>query len=226
MPEPSILVVDDDELLRGILLAKLPSAGFRAVGAENATEALALAHQGAFDLMLLDVGLPDMDGRDLCRDLREHGLTVPIIMLTAVDGEADTIRGLDAGANDYVAKPFRFGELVARIRVQLRAYEHSEEARFRIGGYLFHPAAKVLIDERRHRIRLTDREAAILRCLYRAKGLVPRKQLLQEAFGYSADAESHTIESHVYRLRQKIEPDPSQARILVSEYGGYRLACD
>lgn len=221
-----ILVVDDDEFLRQSLVTKLTDAGFVVSTAGDAAGAVDALATTTPDAVLLDVGLPDMDGRDLCRSLRQRGFTMPIIMLTAVDGEADTIRGLDSGASDYVGKPFRLGILLARLRAQLRQYEQSEAASFRIGHYMFHPATKLLVDEHDHKIRMTDKEVAIIRHLYRAKGAVARETLLHEAFGYSAGTDTHTIESHVYRLRQKIEKDPAHARILVTEPGGYRLVCD
>ena len=141
------------------------------------------------------------------------------------DDEADIVRGLDAGANDYIAKPFRLGELLARLRAQLRIFENSEDAVFVIGPYTFRPSAKLLQEpQRNRRIRLTEKEAAILKFLYRA-GTKPvaRQILLNEVWGYNAAVTTHTLETHIYRLRQKIEPDPTNARLLVTEGGGYRL---
>jgi DNA-binding response OmpR family regulator len=178
-----------------------------------------------YDAVILDVGLPDGDGRDLCQRLRRHGVKVPIIMLTGSDEEADVVRGLDAGANDYVAKPFRMAELLARLRAQLRIFENSEDAVFSIGPYTFRPSAKLLQDTgKNRRIRLTEKEAAILKFLYRA-GTKPvgRQVLLNEVWGYNAAVTTHTLETHIYRLRQKIEPDPTNARLLLTEGGGYRL---
>lgn len=148
----------------------------------------------------------------------------PILMLTGHDGDADTILGLDAGANDYVTKPFKFPVLLARIRAQLRTHEQSEDAIFQLGPYTFKPAMKMLIDERDRKIRLTEKETNILKFLYRAtESVVPRDVLLHEVWGYNAGVTTHTLETHIYRLRQKIEPDPSNARLLVTESGGYRL---
>jgi len=149
----------------------------------------------------------------------------PIIMLTAAGTDADAILGLDSGANDYVTKPFRLGVLLARLRAQLRQFEQSEDATFTIGPYLFRPAAKLLlIEEKNRKIRLTEKETAILKYLYRAgDAVVGRDTLLGEVWGYNAGVTTHTLETHVYRLRQKIERDPSNAEILVTEPGGYRL---
>jgi len=146
-------------------------------------------------------------------------------MLTGADTDADTILGLDAGANDYVTKPFRLGVLLARLRAQLRQHDQSEDAVLVIGPFTFRPAAKLLLEtESGKRIRLTEKEAQILKFLYRAnEKVVPRDTLLNEVWGYNAGVTTHTLETHVYRLRQKIEADPSKAEILITEPGGYRL---
>jgi DNA-binding response OmpR family regulator len=146
-------------------------------------------------------------------------------MLTAHDSDADTILGLDAGANDYVTKPFRLSVLLARLRAQLRQHEQSEDAVFTIGPYSFRPAQKMLIiEETDRKICLTEKETAILKYLYRAGSrVISRDILLGEVWGYNAGVTTHTLETHVYRLRQKIEPDPSNATLLVTEPGGYRL---
>ncbi len=145
-------------------------------------------------------------------------------MLTAQDSDSDTILGLDSGANDYVTKPFRFGILLARIRAHLRQHEQSEDAVFKIGPYTFKPSGKVLIREDARKVRLTEKETSILKYLYRAgEKVVGRDVLLHEVWGYNAGVTTHTLETHIYRLRQKIERDPSHAEILVTETGGYKL---
>jgi DNA-binding response OmpR family regulator len=174
--------------------------------------------------MLMDVGLPDIDGRELCRLIRRQGIKAPIIMLTARDGEADTILGLDAGANDYITKPFKISILLARLRAHLQQHEQSDDAVFTIGPYQFRPSAKVLIAGDSRKIRLTEKETAILKYLYRAGNqMITRETLLNEVWGYNAAVTTHTLETHVYRLRQKIETDPSNADILVTVTGGYQL---
>ena len=174
--------------------------------------------------MILDVGLPDMDGREVCSLMRKAGVKCPIVLLTAADTEADTILGLNAGANDYVTKPFRFGVLLARIRAHLRSHEQSEDAVFRIGTYTFRPSAKLLIDDDDSKVRLTEKETSILKYLYRAgERVVGRDVLLHEVWGYNSGVTTHTLETHIYRLRQKIEKDPSNAQLLVTESGGYKL---
>jgi DNA-binding response OmpR family regulator len=192
--------------------------------AGTGAQAMEKAKQEIYDLVILDVGLPDTDGRDLCRLMRKQGIKCPIIMLTGHDSDADTILGLDAGANDYVTKPFKFSVLQARIRAQLRQHEQSEDAIFQLGPYTFKPAMKLLETEDKKKIRLTEKETNILKFLYRAQeGVVARDVLLHEVWGYNAGVTTHTLETHIYRLRQKIEPDPSNVQLLVTEGGGYRL---
>jgi DNA-binding response OmpR family regulator len=226
--ERPILLVDDDRALRETLAEQLTLDGSFAVteaaSLAEATNRLAEA-DARFDAIILDVSLPDGDGRDFCARLRKSGIKIPVIMLTAADDENDVVRGLEAGANDYVAKPFRLAELLARLRVQLRVFDNSEDAVFAIGPYTFRPAMKLMQEvEKGRRIRLTEKEAAILKFLYRAvPAAVPREVLLNEVWGYNAAVTTHTLETHIYRLRQKIEADPARATLLVTESGGYRL---
>lgn len=221
-----ILIIDDDPALRHSLAEQLRlNEEFTPAEAGNAAEALAATRDDYFDAILLDVGLPDMDGRELCRMMRRSGVRTPILMLTGADGEADTVLGLDSGANDYITKPFRLNVLLARLRAQLRQHEASEDAVFAIGPYTFRPSAKTLIDDaKRRKVRLTEKETAILKYLYRAgEKTIGRAILLNEVWGYNSGVTTHTLETHVYRLRQKIERDPAKAEILVTEPGGYRL---
>ncbi len=221
----TLLIVDDDADLRGAVAEQLQAEDFTTIEAATASEGVRLAQAERPDLILLDVDLPDFDGREACRRMRASGIATPVIMLTAADEDDDTVQGLDAGANDYVTKPYKFAVLLARIRVQLRDYEHSEGAVFRLGDYEFRPAAKMLIDQQAKKIRLTEKETNILKYLYRAgEKPVSREELLAEVWGYNAGVTTHTLETHVYRLRQKIEPDPANAKLLLTEAGGYRLA--
>ncbi len=223
-----VLLVDDDETLRESLSEQLRlHEDFITVEAGTGTEALNLAKREHFDAILLDVGLPDIDGSEVCRLMRRNGFKSPILMLTAAQTDADTILGLDSGANDYVVKPFRLSVLLARLRAQLRRHEQSEDAVFMIGPYTFRPSAKVLIhDETKKKIHLTELETSILKYLYRSgANVVGRNILLEEVWGYSAGVTTHTLETHVYRLRQKIERDPFDPKILISKPGGYQLVC-
>ena len=222
-----ILIIEDDDALRQALADQVSSSGaFLSIEASTLDEAS--QHLGAaearFDTIILDVNLPDGDGRDFCAKIRKQGHTMPIIMLTGASDEDAVVSGLNAGANDYIAKPFRVNELIARLQTQLRLFDTSEDAVFTIGPFTFRPAAKLLIGADKKRLRLTAKEVDILKFLYRhAKRVVSRQTLLDEVWGYNASVTTHTLETHVYRLRQKIEVDPASCRILMTAPGGYRL---
>ena len=219
-----VLLVDDDAMLRGSLAEQLAAEGeYAPVEAGTCAEARDLVRDGLYEFMILDVGLPDGDGRQLCGEFREQGVTCPIVLLTAADSDADTIEGLKSGANDYVTKPFRFAVLMARVHAHLRSHEQSEEAVYRIGPYTFRPSAKLLLDPKGKKVRLTEKETNILKFLYRSGDTVPRDTLLHEVWGYNPAVTTHTLETHIYRLRQKIENNPGQAQLLITEPGGYRL---
>jgi DNA-binding response OmpR family regulator len=220
-----ILIVDDDPELRTALVEQLALHDeFEAVAADSGTKGVQAAKAGEIDLVIMDVGLPDIDGREAVRILRKNGFKAPIVMLTGHDTDSDTILGLESGANDYVTKPFRFAVLLARIRAQLRQHEASEDAVFTIGPYTFRPSSKLLISPKGSKVRLTEKETAILRYLYRAgQRPVSRETLLQEVWGYNSGVTTHTLETHVYRLRQKVERDATNPAILVTDAGGYKL---
>jgi DNA-binding response OmpR family regulator len=226
MTSRRILIVDDDADLSEALIEQLSLYDeFELANAATATAGLQAAREGHVDLVIMDVGLPDMDGREAVKLLRKGGVRAPIIMLTGHDTDSDAILGLEAGANDYVVKPFRFAVLLARIRAHLRQHEQSEDATFSIGRYTFRPAAKMLLDPTGGKVRLTEKETAILKYLYRAGDrIVTRDVLLSEVWGYNSGVTTHTLETHIYRLRQKIERDPSHAELLITESGGYKLA--
>jgi DNA-binding response OmpR family regulator len=220
-----ILLVDDDADLRQTLVEQLETyPQFDIVEAGTANDAIKVTRERNVDLMILDVGLPDMDGREAVKVLREEGYKSPILMLTGHDTDADQIRGLESGANDYLTKPFRFPVLLARINSALRQHDQSEDVVFTIGPYSFQPSAKLLEANDGNKVRLTDKETSILKYLYRqGPKTITRDVLLKEVWGYNNRVTTHTLETHIYRLRQKIERDPSNARLLVTEDGGYRL---
>ena len=220
-----ILVVDDDDDLRSLLVEQFDCHHeFRISEAETGAEAMQMAEREQPDLIIMDVSLPDMDGRDAVAQLRDRGFRNPIIMITGHSGDADVVRGLDSGANDYVSKPFRFAVLLARVRAHLRSHESSDDAMFQIGHFSFRPGLKHLVNGKGTKLKLTEKETAILRFLYRAGDqVVGRDTLLREVWGYNAAVTTHTLETHIYRLRQKIEADPANAQLLVTEAGGYRL---
>ncbi|MEJ1159770.1 response regulator transcription factor [Prosthecomicrobium sp. N25] len=225
MAARKILICDDDTDLREGLVEQLSLyEEFETAQADTAAKGVQMARNDHVDLLIMDVGLPDMDGREAVKILRKNAFKAPIIMLTGHDTDSDTVLGLEAGANDYVAKPFKFAVLLARIRAHLRQHEQTEDATFTIGRYTFRPSAKLLLDEKGSKVRLTEKETAILKYLYRAgERPVSRDVLLHEVWGYNSGVTTHTLETHIYRLRQKIERDPSSAELLVTESGGYKL---
>ncbi len=226
MSVKKILLIDDDDILRQSLAEQLHlHEEFITTEADNANLGIKFASADRYDAILLDVELPDMDGREACRLMRRNNVKAPIIMLTAHDSDSDQILGLDSGANDYIAKPFRLNVLLARLRSQLRQHEQSEDAVFSVGPYSFKPTDKLLINtDSKDQIRLTEKETAILKYLYRANGkIISRDTLLGEVWGYNANVTTHTLETHIYRLRQKIEIDASNVKIIVTEAGGYKL---
>lgn len=225
MTARSILLVDDDEELREALTEQLSLyEEFETTCESSAAKGIKVARNGHVDVLIMDVGLPDMDGREAVKLLRKGGFKAPIIMLTGHDTDSDTILGLEAGANDYVTKPFRFAVLLARIRAQLRTHEQSEDAVFAVGPYTFRPSQKLMVEDNGGKIRLTEKETAIVKYLYRAEQkIIGRDELLEQVWGYNSGVTTHTLETHIYRLRQKIEKDPSNARLLVTEGGGYKL---
>jgi DNA-binding response OmpR family regulator len=223
-----ILIVGADTELRNALGRALESDGtFRVTEAAGTADTAAKTQTRRQRLHAIIVEpLPAAaDGSELCGWLRRRGLRVPIIVLSDAGAEQDVVRALDAGANDYVVRPFRLAELKARLRAQIREHETSEDAVLPIGPYHFSPAARSLHEpaENRH-IRLTQQEVIILKHLYRAGGRpISRQTLLHGAWRYSVDAQSHTVETHIYRLRRKIEPDPSRPYIILKDRHGYRL---
>lgn len=230
-PKRSILIIDGDPDLRGALAEQLElHEDFAVLHAGDAGAGLQLAGERQVDLILLEADLPDMNGLNACRLLRGAGVRSPIVMLIAgpdgsnVQGPGPESGVLDSGASDYVAKPFKFSVLLTRIRAHLRSHEQSEDALFRIGPYEFRPATKLLLDEQGRKVRLTEKEASILKYLLRAGDKpVQRDELLREVWGYNANVSTHTLETHIYRLRQKIEIDPQHAKLLLTDLGGYRL---
>jgi DNA-binding response OmpR family regulator len=225
-----ILIVEDDAVLRETLADHLvDQAAFTIVQAGSLAEAETAIklEDGRPDAIILDVGLPDGDGCDFCSSLRKSGFNMPIIILTGSSGEADIVRGLSAGASDYISKPFRSAELTARLHAQLRSFDRSEDAAFTIGPFAFYPSKKLLRDpNKKQTIRLTDKEVSLLKFLLRSDGPVDRNVLLDEVWGYNSGVSTHTIETHIYRLRQKLEADPSNPILLMTHELGYGLQQD
>ena len=221
-----LLIIDDDAYLRATLRQQLAVEGFNDVFEVGVVADLdnALSHANP-DLILLDIHMPDGNGIDICQCLRRNGFSKPIVMLTAKGAEGDIVLGLEAGANDYITKPLRLGELIARIRIQLRQFRALDDARFEIGNLSFVPANKMLHEIGSDRMQaLTEKEATILKFLYRAfPNNVIKDELLAEVWGFQNGVSTHTLETHIYRLRQKISRLTKKQLVLTMEKG-YRLA--
>lgn len=223
-----ILIIDDTGLICKTLSSHLVDTESYSCVCESVPEkGLETALNSYFDMIVLDIQSPSLSSLEMCKSLRSHDVVTPIVVLTADDSDTSTINGLDAGATDCVVKPFKLGVLVARIRAHIRQFEHSEDAQLSIGPFLFNASGKTLQladGTAKNLIRLTDKEAQIIKFLYlHADRLISREELLDEVWGYNAGVTTHTLETHIYRLRQKMETTPSEATLLVTEPGGYRL---
>jgi DNA-binding response OmpR family regulator len=214
-----ILIAEDESRIAAFLEKGLRANGFATTVTGDGGEALALARSGSFDLVVLDLGLPGMEGFEVLRELREAGSRLPVVILTARDGVRDTVAGLEGGADDYVTKPFRFDELLARVRVRLRGDRAAEETLLTAGG--------AALDLRTRRatvggaqVDLTAREFALAEVFFRHPGQVlSREQLLSQVWGYDFDPGSNIVDVYVGYLRRKLGK-----HLIVSVRGmGYRL---
>jgi DNA-binding response OmpR family regulator len=224
-PMPRILVVDDEPKIVRLVRDYLEHGGFDVLVARDGPEALMRARTERPDLVVLDLGLPGLDGLDVTRALRRD-MSVPLIMLTARDSETDKVLGLELGADDYLTKPFSPRELVARIRAVLRRHEHDTSAELiRVGELeLDVPRLRVALSGRG--VVLTATEFELLATMARQPGRVfTRSQLLDAIHGQALESYERAIDAHVKNIRRKLEPDPRQPRYLLTVYGvGYRLA--
>ena len=206
-PTVRLMLIDDDDMVRLVLRQQFEQEGLTAIHeAADAQTALDTIDDFAPDMVLLDVQLPDGNGFDICRKLRNRGFDKPILMLTGQDAEDDIVQGLEAGANDYIAKPMRMGELMARMRTHLRQHKLSDDARFQIHGLDFVPSQKMIASrETGAKVVLTEKETMILKMLNKnAPDTVSRDVLLSEIWGFQKSLTTHTLETHIYRLRQKL----------------------
>jgi len=227
-PAPRILLVEDEPSLVLTLTDRLEAEGYRVEASGDGEEALARAAAGAFDLVVLDVMLPGRNGFDVCRDLRQRGLQVPILMLTARAQVVDRVVGLKLGADDYLTKPFEMLELLARVEALLRRARTPIAPS--VGAYAF---GDVQVDFRRAEVRrggqalaLSALEYKLLRYFVENRGQVlSREELLDRVWGYDAAAQTRTVDVHVASLRQKVEPNPSRPQHIVTVHRlGYKFA--
>ncbi len=221
---PTALVIDDEPQIRRLLRVTLEANGYRVFDASTGQEGIAHAAQRRPDVVLLDLGLPDLDGVEVVKRLREWS-RIPVIILSVRDGEDDKVASVDSGADDYVTKPFSAVELLARIRTALRHTQPSgTEAVFRCGNLEVDLAARV-VRKRGQEIKLTPIEYSLLRLLVTHAGKVlTHRQLLNEVWGPKAVAETHYLRVHLAHLREKLEDDSSQPKLILTEPAvGYRL---
>ena len=225
---PRILLVEDEPSLVVTLTDRLEAEGYRVETSGDGEEALARAAAGAFDLVILDVMLPGRNGFDVCRDLRQRGLQVPILMLTARAQVVDRVVGLKLGADDYLTKPFEMLELLARVEALLRRARTPIAPS--VGAYAF---GDVQVDFRRAEVSrsgqalaLSALEYKLLRYFVENRGQVlSREELLDRVWGYDAAAQTRTVDVHVASLRQKVEPNPSRPQHIVTVHRlGYKFA--
>ncbi|HEY3908648.1 MAG TPA: response regulator transcription factor [Stellaceae bacterium] len=221
---PRVLVVDDEPPIRRLLRASLGAQGYHVLEAETGLAALSLIERTPPDAIVLDLGLPDIDGIEVIRRLRDRGSTVPIIVLSSRTDEGGKVQALDLGADDYVTKPFGMDELLARLRAALRhrLQQQGERPVFRSGG-LSVDLVRWMVTARGAEVKLTPREYDLLRLLVAHAGKVlTHKLILREVWGGETDVQYLRI--YVRSLRQKIEADPERPQHIVTETGvGYRL---
>jgi two-component system copper resistance phosphate regulon response regulator CusR len=214
-----ILIVEDEKRIASFVEKGLKANGFVTAVADRGGEGLSMARTGGFDLVILDLGLPDRDGMEVLNELREHDSRLPVIILTARHGVSDTVRGLDSGADDYVTKPFRFEELLARVRVRLREERAPESTILEMeNASLDLRTRRVTVDDRS--LELTAREFALAEMFFRHPGQVlSREQLLSQVWGYDYDPGSNVVDVYVGYLRRKL----GEGRISTVRGMGYRL---
>ncbi|MBN2415729.1 response regulator transcription factor [bacterium] len=232
MEKGTILIVEDEERIRMGLEDDLAFEGFTVTAVPDGEQGLALAQEGSFDCIVLDVMLPGIDGFEVCKQLRAGGTRTPVIMLTARDHEADKILGLEIGADDYLTKPFSPRELLARIKALLRRAGHAADEPDWISICRFGDVEvnfeKYVLKKSGHQVHLTAYEFALLRLLAQHRGKVlERDDILDRIWGRDVYVTARTIDTHIAHLRKKLEPDPANPRFLVSVHGvGYRFVTD
>lgn len=224
MTQPTILVVDDERAIHRFLKPALMAEGYRVVQAMTGTEALSLAPEIRPDAIVLDLGLPDLDGKEVIQRLRRTS-QVPIVILSARDRESEKVRALDLGADDYVEKPFGVGELMARLRAALRHARPTRDDTMLVAGDVEVDLAAHVVRKAGREVKLTRREFEVLVVLLRQAGkVVTHSHLLREVWGPATDGNAQYLRVYVGQIRQKLEDDPATPRLILTEPGiGYRL---
>jgi DNA-binding response OmpR family regulator len=225
-PQRHVLVVEDEPGMRDLLRDNLEFEGYRVVAVDSAEQAIVEFDRYGFALLIIDVMLPGMSGFELCQRLRGRGTRVPIIILTARTHEADRVRGLDSGADDYVSKPFSVRELLARVRAQVRRddWHSATGAEFTFGDVTVKLRQR-LVTRKGRRVALSPREFELLRYLLAHRNeVVSREQLLRDVWGYHQLSVTRTVDNYIAKLRTQLEPRPHEPRYLVTVHGsGYQL---
>jgi two-component system, OmpR family, KDP operon response regulator KdpE len=222
--KPLVLIVDDEPQIRRLLTVTLEANGYRVIAAATGQEGLVLAAQHRPDLIVLDLGLPDLSGREILNRLREWS-TTPVVILSVQDDEAGKVAALDAGADDYVTKPFNTAELLARLRVASRhALKQEDTAVFQTGDLVVDLATRQ-VTLKGQEVKFTATEYNLLRLLVRHAGkVVTHRQILREVWGPGHENDTHYLRVYIAHLREKLEADPAQPQLLITEAGvGYRL---
>jgi DNA-binding response OmpR family regulator len=221
-----ILLVEDEAQMRSMLIDNLEFEGFAVTAVATGAEALQAFRDKQFELLLLDLMLPDMSGFDVCQQLRESGIRVPIVVLTARNHERDRVRGLDLGADDYLSKPFSVRELLARVRAQMRRHDWRASTGEQICfGDVIVKLQQRLVLRNGRRVPLSAREFELLRyLLVHRNEVVSREQLLRDVWGYNTASVTRTVDNFIAKLRTHLEPQPHEPQYLVTVHGtGYQL---
>jgi DNA-binding response OmpR family regulator len=224
-PSTKILLINNDKDLGEALAFQLTlDKKYEIVETSGETSAFSQISNNFCDLVIVNSQSSALNGYNLIKSLRLAGFKKPIIMLINQNNNLDIADDQNRKADEYINKPFRYPVLLKSIETQLHKFKKSENTKYSIGNYIFKPKSKILESNKKRSIRLTEKENNILKFLYKHIGnIVSRETLLHEVWGYNSKVTTHTLETHIYRLRQKIEDDPSEACLLITETGGYKL---
>ena len=226
MKKKILIIEDEEDLIKGLKL-NLSDEGLEVVWALNGVDGIRKAIEETPDLIILDVMMPEMDGLEVCRELRHKNIGIPIIMLTAKGEEIDKVVGLEIGADDYMTKPFSIRELLARIKAHLRHAEREGEAVSKVYSFgdIEIDFAQFKVRRKGEELDITSLEMEILKYFIAHRGVVvSRDDLLDKVWGYDSYPTTRTIDNHILKLRKKIEDDPSHPKYILSVYGGgYRF---
>ena len=224
-PSTKILLINNDKDLGEALAFQLTlDKKYEIVETSGETSAFSQINNNFCDLVIVNSQSSALNGYNVTKSLRLAGFKKPIIMLIKQNSNLDIADDQNRKADEYINKPFRYPVLLKSIETQLHKFKKSENTKYSIGNYIFKPNSKILESNKKRSIRLTEKENNILKFLYKHIGnIVSRETLLHEVWGYNSKVTTHTLETHIYRLRQKIEDDPSEACFLITETGGYKL---